>query len=141
MGAWSGADGLSGVHTHMTNSLNTPIEALEQQYPVRIARYSLRPDSGGEGARRGGDGVVREYEFLTDASLAILSDRRKLTPKGAQRGGAGKAGRNSLDGEELPSKGNFEVRQGGVLRIETPGGGGYFSSKKLPTNRASMPEA
>ena len=141
MGAWSGADGLSGVHTHMTNSLNTPIEALEQQYPVRIARYSLRPGSGGEGGRRGGDGVIREYEFLTDVSLAILSERRKLAPKGAHRGGAGKAGRNTLDGKELPSKGNFEVRRGSVLRIETPGGGGYFSSKKLPTNSASMPEA
>ena len=140
MGAWSGADGLSGIHTHMTNSLNTPIEAFEQQYPVRIARYSLRPGSGGAGARRGGDGVVREYEFLADASLAILSDRRKQSPRGARGGADGMTGRNTLDGEELPSKGNFEVRRGSRLRIETPGGAGYFSSKKLPTNSASMPD-
>ena len=141
MGAWSGADGLSGIHTHMTNSLNTPIEAFEQQYPVRITRYCLRPGSGGDGARKGGDGVIREYEFLADASLAILSERRKLAPTGAQGGASGMKGRNTLDGTELPSKGNFQVRRGGRLRIETPGGGGYFSSKKLPTNSASMPDA
>ena len=141
MGAWSGADGLSGIHTHMTNSLNTPIEAFEQQYPVRINRYSLRPGSGGDGARRGGDGVIREYEFLADASLAILSERRKLAPTGAQGGEPGMTGRNTLDGRELPSKGNFQVRRGSRLRIETPGGGGYFSNKKLPTNSASIPDA
>ncbi len=141
MGAWTGADGLSGIHTHMTNSLNTPIEALEQQYPVRIANYALRRGSGGAGFRRGGDGVVREYEFLTDVSLAILSERRKLAPRGACGGEPGTRGRNTLNGSELPSKGNFEVRSGDRLRIETPGGGGYFSSKKLPTNKASIPEA
>ncbi len=141
MGAWSGSDGLSGVHTHMTNSRNTPVEALEQQYPLRIGRYALRAGSGGEGLRRGGDGVVREYEFLSDASLAILSERRKRPPAGAEGGGPGKAGRNLLNGKELPSKGNFSVQQGDRLRIETPGGGGYFSSRKLPTKSASMPEA
>lgn len=141
MGAWPGADGLSGVHTHMTNSLNTPIEAFERQYPVRIRRYSLRPGSGGNGTRRGGDGVVREYEFLTDATLAILSERRKRPPSGAEGGEAGRLGRNLLGGDEIPSKGNFDVASGDCLRVETPGGGGYFSSLKLPTNSASMPEA
>lgn len=141
MGAWAEADGLSGVHTHMTNSLNTPIEAFEQQYPVRIVRYHLRRGSGGPGLRKGGDGVVREYEFLTDAALAILSERRKRVPSGAEGGGAGKPGRNLLNGRVIPSKGNFSVRCGDRLRIETPGGGGYFSSMKLPTNSASMPDA
>ena len=141
MGASPGTVGLSGVHTHMTNSLNTPVEAFEQQYPVRIARYSLRSGSGGTGRRRGGDGVVREYEFLADASLAILSERRKLAPPGAEGGEAGRPGRNLLNGREIPSKGNFPVRRGDRLRVETPGGGGYFSSMKLPTKSESMPDA
>ncbi len=141
MGAWAGADGLNGVHTHMTNSLNTPVEAFEQQYPVRIVRYRLRPGSGGPGLRRGGDGVIREYEFLADASLAILSERRKRAPSGAEGGGAAKPGRNLLNDRVIPSKGNFAVRRGDRLRIETPGGGGYFSSMKLPTNSASTPDA
>lgn len=140
MGAWLGGDGLSGVHTHMTNSLNTPIEALEQQYPVRISAYSLRRGSGGDGRWRGGDGVVREYEFLTDVSAAILSERRRLRPRGARGGRPGLPGRNTLNGRELPSKGTFRVRAGDRLRIETPGGGGYFSSRKLPTSRASIPD-
>lgn len=140
MGAWLGGDGLSGVHTHMTNSLNTPIEALEQQYPVRISAYSLRRGSGGDGRWRGGDGVVREYKFLTDVSAAILSERRRLCPRGARGGRPGLPGRNTLNGRELPSKGTFQVRAGDHLRIETPGGGGYFSSRKLPTNRASIPD-
>lgn len=141
MGAWPGANGLSGVHTNMTNSLNTPIEAFEQQYPVRIRNYTLRPGSGGAGTRCGGDGVVREYEFLTDASLAILSERRKTRPTGCEGGEAGAPGLNSLNGSALPSKGNFAVRKGDRLRIETPGGGGYFSNKKLPTKSESIPEA
>ena len=141
MGAWSGADGLSGIHTNMTNSLNTPIEAFEQQYPVRIRSYTLRPGSGGGGIRRGGDGVVREYEFLADASLAILSERRKTRPTGCEGGEAGAPGLNLLNGSALPSKGNFAVRKGDCLRIETPGGGGYFSNKKLPTKSESIPEA
>lgn len=141
MGASRQADGLSGVHTHMTNSLNTPVEALEQQYPLRIRRYALRPGSGGAGLRPGGDGVVREYEFLTDASLAILSDRRKHPPAGAEGGAPGAPGRNLLNGEPIPSKGNFAVARRDILRIETPGGGGYFSSRKCPTNSASMPDA
>ena len=124
MGAWPGADGLSGVHTHMTNSLNTPIEAFERQYPVRIRRYALRRGSGGGGLRRGGDGVVREYEFLADAALSILSERRKLRPSGAEGGQSGARGRNLLNGTEIPSKGNFQIKRGDRLRVKTPGGGG-----------------
>lgn len=141
MGAWPGGDGISGVHTHMTNSLNTPIEAFERQFPVRVRRYELRRGSGGEGRHRGGDGVVREYEFQAPASVAILSERRKRGPSGAAGGGDGQPGRNLLNAGEIPSKGNFEVARGDRLRIETPGGGGYFSSMKLPTKSASMPEA
>lgn len=141
MGAGPRTDGLSGIHTHMTNSLNTPVEALERQYPVRVRNYKLRAGSGGDGRRRGGEGVVREYEFLADATLAILSERRKRGPTGAEGGGAGRPGRNLLNGDEIPSKGNLDVERGDLLRIETPGGGGYFSSMNLPTNSASMPEA
>ncbi len=141
MGASAQSDGLSGVHTNMTNSLNTPIEAFEGQYPVRVATYALRRGSGGAGLHRGGDGVVKELEFLTDASLALLSERRRLAPAGAGGGEAGLPGRNLLNGRELPSKGNFQVKAGDILRIETPGGGGYFSSSKFPRNNASIPEA
>lgn len=126
MGAWPGADGLSAVHTHMTNSLNTPTEALERGYPVRIRRYAVRRGSGGKGRHRGGDGVIREYEFLADATLSILSERRKSQPSGAEGGGSGARGRNLLNGDEIPAKGNFQIRRGDRLRIETPGGGGCF---------------
>ncbi len=133
MGASSDSHGISGVHTHMTNSLNTPIEAFEQQYPVRIRQYALRSGTGGAGRKEGGEGVVREYEFLSDASLAILSERRATQPTGSEGGGPGASGRNFLNGEKIPAKGNFFVRRGDRLRIETPGGGGYFSRTKLPT--------
>jgi len=129
MGARPTADGLSGVHTHMTNSLNTPIEALESAYPVRVRRYSLRRGSGGVGRYRGGDGIIREIEFLTDVRGSILSDRRRFRPYGLAGGKPGKAGRNQLvlRGRvvPLPSKTVFEVPQGSILRIETPGGGGW----------------
>ncbi len=130
MGAWAEAEGLSGIHTHMTNSLNTPVEAIERDHPVRIRHYGLRQGSGGEGKYRGGEGVIREYEFLQDSSLAILSERRKTRPAGAEGGGPGATGRNSLNDRALPSKGNFRVRKGDLLRVETPGGGAYFSSRK-----------
>jgi N-methylhydantoinase B len=129
MGARPSADGLSGIHTHMTNSLNTPIEALETAYPVRVREYSLRRDSGGKGQYRGGDGVVREIEFLTDIRGSILSERRRIPPYGLAGGNAGKTGRNQLIVEgiktELPSKVTFEAPAGSRLRIETPGGGGW----------------
>jgi N-methylhydantoinase B len=130
MGARPGMDGISGVHTHMTNSMNTPVEALEHGYPVRVLRYALRKGSGGKGRLRGGDGVVRELQFLGRAQVTMLSDRRRFPPYGLQGGGSGAPGRNTAlrrDGrvEELPAKfmGWFEA--GDVLRIETPGGGGF----------------
>jgi N-methylhydantoinase B len=121
MGARPGADGVSGVHTHMTNTLNTPIEALEHAYPVRVTEYRFRPNSGGRGRRRGGDGLIREVEFLEPAQVSIVSDRRKKGPYGHP---PGKPGRNTLNGRPLPGKCNFRVKAGDRVRIETPGGGG-----------------
>jgi N-methylhydantoinase B len=133
MGARPTMDGLSGVHTHMTNSLNTPIEALEHAYPVRVERYSLRRDSGGHGRWQGGDGVVRQIRFLTKAQITLLSDRRKFAPYGLHGGQPGATGLNILirsDGtqEEVASKLTTWVQAGDTLSIETPGGGGWGSS-------------
>jgi N-methylhydantoinase B len=130
MGARPTMDGLSGVHTHMTNSMNTPVEALEHAYPVRMLRYSLRPNSGGSGKWRGGDGVIRELRFLTKAQITVLSDRRKLPPYGLNGGEPGELGVNLLirkDGcrEELPSKFSTWVEAGDILSIRSPGGGGW----------------
>jgi N-methylhydantoinase B/oxoprolinase/acetone carboxylase alpha subunit len=129
MGASLAHPGQSGVHTHMTNSLNTPIEALENYLPLRIRRYGLRAGSGGGGRTRGGDGLVREYEFPVPAQITIMSERRRFRPYGLLGGSPGKAGRNTLisDGRVVPlkSKANLMVKPGDVLRIETPGGGGY----------------
>jgi N-methylhydantoinase B len=131
-GASAAHDGVSGVHTHMTNSLNTPAEALEYAYPFRITRYSLREASGGEGEHRGGDGIIREIEVLTDATVTVLSDRRTLRPYGLAGGGEGQAGRTSVvreDGslELLPGKSSARLKQGERVRIESPGGGGWGS--------------
>ncbi len=131
MGARPSTDGLSGIHTHMTNSLNTPIEALESSYPVRVRRYSLRQGSGGTGRYRGGNGIVREIEFLTPVRGSILSDRRRFGPYGLAGGKPGRPGKNllRLAGARkqipLPSKTTFEAPAGSVLRIESPGGGGW----------------
>ncbi len=133
MGARPSSDGASGVHTHMTNSLNTPIEALESAYPVRVREYSLRRGSGGAGRYRGGDGVVREIEFLTDVRGSILSERRRIPPYGLAGGGGGRVGENRLTVHgrttKLPSKVTFEAPAGSRLRIETPGGGGWGKKK------------
>jgi N-methylhydantoinase B len=130
MGARPTKDGVSGVHTHMTNSLNTPAEALEYAYPFRVTRYSLRRGSGGPGKYRGGDGIVREIEVLADAEVTILSDRRKRGPYGLAGGGEGQPGKTEiirLDGsvEILPSKGSARLKKGERVRVETPGGGGF----------------
>ncbi len=129
-GASPAHDGVSGVHTHMTNSLNTPAEALEYSYPFRVTQYSLRAGSGGDGKHRGGDGIVREMEMLTDAEVTMLSDRRKTRPYGLNGGADGAPGRTTIlraDGsqEELPSKGSTRLRRGERVRVETPGGGGW----------------
>jgi N-methylhydantoinase B/oxoprolinase/acetone carboxylase alpha subunit len=129
MGGRKGLPGLSGVHTHMSNTRNTPVEAIEHYLPVRIRQYALRRGSGGQGAFPGGDGLVREYEMLTDTSVTLLSERRVGQPYGAQGGAAGSSGRNTLirDGREevLPGKIELRLRAGDRLRVETPGGGGY----------------
>jgi len=129
MGGRAGLPGLSGVHTHMSNTRNTPVEAIEHDLPLRIHRYRLRRDSAGAGQFPGGEGLVREYELLADASVTVLSERRRLAPYGARGGQPGGRGRNTLirDGREepLPGKIQLALRAGDRLRIETPGGGGY----------------
>jgi len=134
LGARPGLDGIDGIHTHMTNSLNTPAEALEYAYPMRVRRYSIRRESGGGGQFRGGDGIVREIELLTDARVTILSDRRKTRPYGLNDGEPGAAGRTVLlssKGEQiLAGKDSTSARAGDRIRVESPGGGGYGARKQ-----------
>lgn len=125
MGAGRAGGGLSGVQTHMTNTRNTPIEVLESRFPLRVVRYGLRRGSGGAGRRRGGDGLLRELEFLSPARVSLLTERRRHAPWGAQGGGPGLAGCNLLNGVELPPKTEIQVNAGDRLRIETAGGGGW----------------
>ncbi len=130
MGARPGKAGVSGVHVHMTNSLNTPAEALEYAYPLRVRRYSLRPDSGGAGRFQGGDGIVREIEVLTDCEVTLLADRRSRGPWGLAGGEDGAPGTASIvrgDGalEKMPGKFSTRLRAGERIRIESPGGGGW----------------
>ena len=124
-GACEDADGPSGVHVAMSNTLNTPVEALELEFPLRAVEYSLRRGSGGAGRHRGGDGVVRELEALAEMRFSLITERRRHAPPGADGGEHGAAGRNLLSGEELPAKASGTLRPGDRLRIETPGGGGY----------------
>jgi N-methylhydantoinase B len=124
-GACPDGDGPSGVHVTMSNTLTTPAEALELAYPLRVRRHELRLGSGGAGLHRGGDGVVRELEALEDCRASILSERRRHAPGGAQGGEPGARGRNFLNGSELPAKTTIDLTEGDVLRIETPGGGGF----------------
>ena len=130
MGAGPQAPGLSGVHVHMTNSLNTPIEALEHAYPLRVRRYELRRGTGGAGAYRGGDGVRRDIELLCDATVSLLTERRLSAPAGAAGGDAGSPGANMLiaqheEERELPAKTTFAARAGDVISVRSPGGGGW----------------
>jgi N-methylhydantoinase B/oxoprolinase/acetone carboxylase alpha subunit len=129
MGASARGAGRSATQTHMTNTLNTPVEAFEHQFPVRVESYHVRRGSGGAGRNRGGDGIVRELRFLAPAEVTILSDRRQRGPWGLAGGQPGKPGRNSLirRGRKtiLPGKTRMELREGDLLRIETPGGGGW----------------
>jgi len=130
MGAGPDGDGRSGVHVHMTNTLNTPIEALEQAYPFRVVDYQLRAESGGAGRHRGGDGLIRVYELQEPATVTVLSTRRKTSPWGREGGASGRPGRNVLvhpDGseKELPAHFSRRLPAGSRLRIETPGGGGF----------------
>jgi N-methylhydantoinase B len=136
MGARPDRPGVSGVHTHMTNSLNTPAEALEYAYPLRVTRYSLRKRSGGEGKFRGGDGIVREVELLSDADVTLLADRRSRGPYGLQGGNDGSAGRTEVihhDGtkQELPGKCSVRLKKGHRVRVESPGGGGWGTHQPI----------
>jgi N-methylhydantoinase B len=130
MGAGCDGGGLHAVQTHMTNTLNTPIEVLESAWPLRIGRYALRRGSGGRGRRNGGDGLVREYCFLAPASVTLLTERRSHRPWGIEGGLPGLAGENLLNGERLPAKVALQVRAGDRLEIRTPGGGGFGAAKQ-----------
>ena len=160
LGARSGRDGISGIHNHMTNSLNSPVEVLEHAYPVRVRRYSFRTGSGGAGKFRGGDGLIKEVELLTDAQVGILSDRRARGPYGLAGGSSGSPGRNFLitpsqrrkgsaspqpgpriaksQQRPLPAKCALYAEAGSIIRIETPGGGGWgypvSKNKRAPKN-------
>jgi N-methylhydantoinase B len=124
-GACPGADGPSGVHVTMSNTLSTPTEALELAYPLRIRRHALRLGSGGDGTRRGGDGVIREIEALEPCHFSVVSERRRHSPEGVDGGDPGQPGRNLLNGEELSGKISGDLARGDVLTVETPGGGGH----------------
>lgn len=134
MGASARGDGQSGVHTHMTNSWNTPVEAFEQAFPVLVRSYHIRRGSGGRGLHRGGDGLVREFEFRAPAEVTVLSDRRVRAPYGLAGGEPGKPGRNTLirrgRARRLPGKVRFDAQPGDRLRIETPGGGGHDAPRR-----------
>jgi N-methylhydantoinase B len=136
MGAGPSGGGWSGVQTHMTNTLNTPIEVLESRYPVRVRRYGLRRGSGGRGARPGGDGLVREIELLAPAQVTLLTERRRFAPWGLAGGEPGAPGVNRLNGAEIPGKVSLSVEPGDRLTIETPGGGGWGP----PTEGADHPD-
>ena len=129
MGARPGLDGIDAIHTHMTNSLNTPAEAMEYAYPMRVRRYAIRRGSGGRGKFRGGDGVIREIELLSDAQVTLLSDRRTTRPYGLEGGESGLPGRALLisgnSERALRSKESVKARSGDRIVVESPGGGGY----------------
>jgi N-methylhydantoinase B len=129
-GACADGGGPSAVHVAMSNTLNTPVEALELSYPLRVERYELRRGSGGDGRFRGGDGVVRELRALERCRLSLLTQRRALAPRGSEGAADGLPGRNLLNGRELPAFGTLDLEPGDLLRVETPGGGGYGTGGK-----------
>jgi N-methylhydantoinase B len=137
-GACPDADGPSGVHVAMSNTLNTPVEALELEFPLRMIEYSLRAGSGGAGRQRGGDGVIRELEALRTLRYSLITERRRHSVPGADGGEDGQPGRNLLDGRELGAKATGELEPGQRLRIETPGGGGLGSPGDNPPNPATV---
>jgi N-methylhydantoinase B len=126
-GACADGDGPSAVHVAMTNTLSTPVEALELEYPLRVERYAVRLGSGGAGRHRGGDGVVRELRVLEPCRLSVVAQRRSLAPRGAHGGADGATGRTLVNGVQLAASGSADLHPGDLLRVETPGGGGYGS--------------
>ncbi|MFV1975954.1 MAG: hydantoinase B/oxoprolinase family protein [Candidatus Scalindua sp.] len=135
MGARPNSDGINAIHTHMTNTLNTPVETLEHNYPFRIRQYKIRPQSGGMGRHKGGNGIIRDYEFFQATTVSILSDRRKHAPYGLRGGKKGQVGQNILISKgrkhKLPSKTTINVNRGDIISIHTPGGGGYGRKTSL----------
>ena len=129
MGARPSKDGADAIHTHMTNTLNTPVEALEYEFPVQVRRYAIRRGSGGAGLYWGGNGIVREIKLLTEATVVIISDRRQSTPYGLSGGNPGKPGHNVIlrNGQEQELSGKFrlDAQTGDIIIIHTPGGGGW----------------
>ncbi len=125
MGASSAADGVDAVQTHMTNTLNTPIESLEMTFPIRVNRYQVRKGSGGNGAHKGGSGIVREFEFLQAANASLITERRTHAPWGLHGADSGICGRNLLNRKAIKAKENFSLQPGDILTIETAGGGGW----------------
>jgi N-methylhydantoinase B len=136
MGALPGRDGVSAIHSHMTNTLNTPAEAMEYAYPLRVLRYEVRKGSGGSGKFRGGDGIIRDVQLLTEAQVTLLTERREGQPYGLNGGQPGVSGQNVIirDGREitLPGKGTTDLLPGDILSLRTPGGGGYGKPPKNP---------
>jgi N-methylhydantoinase B len=128
-GACEDADGPSAVHVAMSNTLNTPVEALEREFPLRVRSYELRRGSGGVGRHRGGDGVIREIEALEEMTFSLIGERRRHGPRGAHGGGPGAPGRDLLDGRQLPGKVTGTLQAGQRLRVETPGGGGFGDAR------------
>jgi N-methylhydantoinase B len=124
-GAGPVGPGANAIHTHMTNTLNTPLESLETHYPLRLRRYQIRTNSGGQGLHPGGDGVIREIELLRPAEMTLLTERRNHQPWGLQGGHAGAIGENRLNGELLPAKCHRQLQAGDIVTISTPGGGGW----------------
>jgi N-methylhydantoinase B len=124
-GACPGADGPSAIHVAMSNTLNTPVEALESELPVRVRELALRHGSGGDGSYRGGDGIVRELEALAPMRFTLIAERRRHAPRGRDGGSDGAPGRDTLNEEPIASKSDGELKPGDRLRIETPGGGGH----------------
>jgi N-methylhydantoinase B len=131
-GARPDKDGMDGVQVGMTNTLNTPVESMESEYPLRVETYALRPDSGGDGKHRGGLGLERSVTVETDATVSLLTERRRTAPAGVDGGADGAMGENLIDGDPVPSKASVDVSAGATVTIRTPGGGGHGD----PTDRS-----
>jgi len=129
-GACADADGPDAVHVAMSNTLNTPVEVLEREYPLRVERYAVRSGSGGAGRHRGGDGVIRALRVLEECRASVLTERRRHQPQGAAGGEPGAAGENRLNGRRTAAKWSRSLQPGDVLEIRTPGGGGYGKPPK-----------